>query len=88
MRLTVNVDCTPEEARAFLGLPDVTHLNAMLVDRVASSAENNLDLVDPRELIKAWTSLGGMMREQFLAAMTTAVGGVQVEREPEKAGRK
>ena len=23
MKITVDVDCTPEEARAFLGLPDV-----------------------------------------------------------------
>lgn len=75
MRVTVNVDCSPEEARAFLGLPDVTGLNEMLVARVAAQAESNLDLIDPSELIKAWTSLGGMMREQFLAAMTAAVGG-------------
>lgn len=75
MRVTVNVECSPDEARAFLGLPDVTGLNEMLVARVTAQAESNLDLVDPSELIKTWTSFGGMMREQFLAAMTAAVGG-------------
>jgi hypothetical protein len=88
MRLTVNVDCTPEEARAFLGLPDVSKLNEMLVDRVVATAEGNLDLIDPSELIRAWTSLGGIMREQFLAAMTSAVTGVATAPEPTKTGRK
>ena len=31
MKFTVNVECTPEEARRFVGLPDVTPLNEMLV---------------------------------------------------------
>jgi hypothetical protein len=79
MRLTMNVDCTPEEARAFLGLPDVSQLNELLVSRVAAQAETNLDLVDPKELIAAWTSFGGMMREQFLAAMTAAASGAAGE---------
>jgi hypothetical protein len=89
MRVTVNVDCTPEEARAFLGLPDVSKLNELLVDRVAAQAESNLDLVDPRELMNAWTSLGGMMREQFLSAMTAAVGGAPAQADkPPRGTRK
>ena len=31
MRLTINVDLTPEEARAFFGMPDVAPLNEMIV---------------------------------------------------------
>ena len=34
MKLKIEVDCTPEEARTFLGLPDVTGLNAHLVDEM------------------------------------------------------
>ena len=34
MKVTVNVDCTPEEARAFLGLPNVEPLNAALVNQM------------------------------------------------------
>ena len=75
MRVTVNVDCSPEEARTFLGLPDVTGLNALMVDRVASQAEANFDAMDPTELMKSWMSFGGMMREQFLTAMTGAAMG-------------
>ena len=31
MKITVNVDCTPEEARSFLGLPDVQPLQAAVM---------------------------------------------------------
>ena len=31
MKLNVEIDCTPAEARAFLGLPDVSSLNEHLV---------------------------------------------------------
>ena len=30
MKFTINVDCTPEEARAFFGLPDVSAVNEMI----------------------------------------------------------
>lgn len=72
MRLTMNVDCTPEEARSFLGLPDISELNAMMVERVKTKAEDNLDLLDPNEMMKGWMNFGGMMQEQFAAAMTNA----------------
>ena len=29
MKVTVDVDCTPEEARRFLGLPDLTPVHAV-----------------------------------------------------------
>ena len=32
MKMTVEVDCTPEEARRFLGLPDVAPLHAAMND--------------------------------------------------------
>ena len=32
MKVNVEVDCTPEEARRFLGLPDVSKANEAYVD--------------------------------------------------------
>lgn len=72
MKLTMNVECTPEEARAFLGLPDVGPINALLVEETRKRVEANLELVDPTTLIKNWTAFGGMMADQFMTAMTTA----------------
>ena len=39
MKFTVNVECTPEEARAFMGLPDVQPMQeAMMQDFRNASA--------------------------------------------------
>jgi len=32
MKVTVDVDCTPEEARRFLGLPDLTPVHDLYLD--------------------------------------------------------
>jgi len=37
MKITIEVDCTPEEARAFMGLPDVSEANAIYVDNVSKA---------------------------------------------------
>ena len=34
MKVTVDVDCTPEEARRFLGLPDLTPVHQAYVERM------------------------------------------------------
>jgi hypothetical protein len=46
MKVTVNIDCTPEEARAFFGLPDVQPLQERL--------SANLKAMDPETMIKTW----------------------------------
>ncbi|MBI1403942.1 MAG: hypothetical protein GC147_12110 [Porphyrobacter sp.] len=35
--MTIEVDCTPEEARSFLGLPDVSAANSVYVDNIAKA---------------------------------------------------
>lgn len=37
MKVNVEIDCTPEEARRFLGLPDVTQANQVYVDALAKA---------------------------------------------------
>lgn len=37
MKMTIEIDCTPEEARRFMGLPDVEKANAAYVDAVSSA---------------------------------------------------
>lgn len=39
MKVTVEVDCTPEEARRFLGLPDVSKANDVYVDTIAKAMQ-------------------------------------------------
>lgn len=45
MKMHIEIECTPEEARRFLGLPDVSKANDVYVDAVAKAMQgvNSLD---------------------------------------------
>jgi hypothetical protein len=73
MKMNIEIDCTPAEARAFLGLPDVTALNDHLVDEMKSRMEANMSAMQPDELMKSWTSFGLSAQDQFRRLMEAAV---------------
>lgn len=37
MKVQIEIDCTPEEARTFMGLPDVSKANGIYVDTMAKA---------------------------------------------------
>ena len=74
MKMTMEVDCTPEEARAFLGLPDVSPLNDHLVSEMQKRIDQNINALQPDELMKSWMAFGGQATEQFRKLMTAAAG--------------
>ena len=72
MKLSMQVDCTPKEARAFLGLPDVEGLNAQMVKEMKARMDANIAMAAPDELMKNWMAFGGQASEQFMKLMTAA----------------
>lgn len=70
MKVKIEAECTPEEARAFLGLPDVTVLNDHLVDEMKTRMEANIAAMQPDELMKTWTSFGLQAQDQFRQLMS------------------
>ncbi|MFC0633705.1 DUF6489 family protein [Brevundimonas balnearis] len=75
MNIKVEIDCTPVEARAFLGLPDVTPLNEHLVAEMQRRMAENMQAMQPEELMKTWTSFGVQAQDQFRRLMEAAVSG-------------
>jgi hypothetical protein len=75
MKVKFEIDCTPEEARAFLGLPDVTPLNEHMVSEMTKRLDANIAMLQPEEMLKAWTGFGLNAQEQFRQLMTAAAGG-------------
>jgi hypothetical protein len=69
MKMTVEVDCTPEEARRFMGLPDVSALNEALVAEMQTRMSNNMQALSPDELMKNWMAFGTGAQEQFRKLM-------------------
>ncbi|HZL00104.1 MAG TPA: DUF6489 family protein [Caulobacteraceae bacterium] len=75
MKINLEVECTPEEARASLGLPDVRGLNEHMVAEMKSRMDANMAMVAPEELMKSWMTFGGQASEQFLKLMSAAARG-------------
>ena len=72
MKMTIEVDCSPEEARRFLGLPDVSALNEHLVSEMSKRIDANMSLLNPEEFMKNWMSFGTGAQEQFRKFMEAA----------------
>ena len=74
MKLKLDIDCTPEEARAFFGLPDVKPLHEALLPEVEERLRSILKAMDPEAMLKTWlpATLKGFeqLQEMFFAQMT------------------
>lgn len=73
MKVTFDIDCTPEEARRFLGLPDVAALQERMMAEMEKRMLDSLQTLDPETFIKTWMPLGleswGEMQKFFWAQM-------------------
>ena len=72
MKITMNVDCTPEEARAFLGLPDLKPMQDELMQEIRNRSMAGIAAMDPAEMLRAWMpAMTGLEQMQdFFAKMT------------------
>ncbi len=81
MKITIEVDCTPEQARAFLGLPDVAPMQAAVMEELGKRMSAGLEAMDPEALMKTWMPLGLQGLEQaqkmFWSQMSEAAGGAK-----------
>ncbi len=70
MKINVEVDCTPDEARAFLGLPDVRPMQERLLAEMQERMSASLRAVDPQEVMKLWLNPNLEGFAQMFEAMT------------------
>jgi hypothetical protein len=75
MNVKIEIDCTPKEARAFLGLPDVEPLNSHLVEEMTRRLDANIAMLQPEELMKTWTAFGLQAQDHFQKLMAAAASG-------------
>lgn len=79
MKVTVDIDCTPEEARAFLGLPDVGPMQQALLKDLEDRMRANLAAMEPEAMLKTWlpASIEGFetLQRAFWQGMTGSKGG-------------
>jgi hypothetical protein len=75
MKVTIEVDCTPEEARRFLGLPDVVAMQQTLMEKLQQRLVSAVDATTPEALLKAWVPMAPDQMQQAFAKLFGAFGG-------------
>jgi Tfp pilus assembly PilM family ATPase len=73
MKISIDIDCTPQEARAFLGLPHIEPMQDALVAQMQERLAQYLAATEPEALISAWLPGGikglAQLQEQFWKQM-------------------
>ena len=90
MKIKIDIDCTPQEVRAFFGLPHVEPMQDALLAKVQERLTEHLEARDPEALLKLWFPGGlqelGQMQEtlwrQFLGGLAPASSGRGKPKEP------
>lgn len=72
MKVNIEIDCSPAEARAFLGLPDVKALNEHLTGEMVRRMDANMESLEPDALMRQWSAYGGQMTDTFMNLMRQA----------------
>ncbi|MGQ0663438.1 MAG: DUF6489 family protein [Pseudomonadota bacterium] len=77
MKVRIDIDCTPEEARAFFGLPDVKPMQEAAMAEVTARLKEALGAIDPETMIKTWLpgSIEGWERMQKMFWGQAGMGG-------------
>jgi hypothetical protein len=75
MKVTVDVDCTPEEARRFLGLPDLTPVHEAYIEKMKAAVTDGPNTEMFGDMMKTWGPMneaGMNMWSQMLEQMGKA----------------
>ena len=79
MKVNVTIDCTPEEARTFFGLPDLKPMQERMMAEVEQRMRNGLASMEPEAVFKTWlpATVQGMeqVQQMFWSQMSNIAGG-------------
>ena len=83
MKVNVEVDCTPLEARQFFGLPDVQAMQTAVMEKLQNQMLANIEKVSPEALMQSWFTFDPKLAERF-GEMFVALAGLGGSRKPDK----
>ena len=79
MKVNLEIDCTPLEARQFFGLPDLQPMQTAVMDKLQKQMLANIEKVSPEALIQSWFTFDPKIAERFQDMLVTmaSLGGVR-----------
>ena len=78
MKVNIEIDCTPEEARSFMGLPDVSEANSVYVENITKAMQGVSSPDQLQQYAAALAPMGQMgmkMFQSFMEGGMRAAGG-------------
>ena len=79
MKVNVEIDSPPLEARQFYGLPDVQPMQTAVMEKLQNQMMENIQKVSPEALMQSWLSFDPKIAERFgdMFAAMTGLGGTR-----------
>jgi hypothetical protein len=74
MKINVEIDCTPLEARQFFGLPDVQPMQTAVMEHLQKQMISNIEKVSPEALLQSWFTFDPKLAERFSDMFVTMAG--------------
>jgi Family of unknown function (DUF6489) len=74
MKFNIEVDCTPLEARQFIGLPDVQPMQKAVMDKLQAQLMSNIEKVSPEALMQSWFTFDPKIADRFRDMFVTMSG--------------
>ena len=74
MKVTINIDCTPLEARQFMGLPDVQPMQAAVLAEMEKRLIAETAKFSPDGFMRAWFSEGQQSADWFRDMFKNVLG--------------
>jgi hypothetical protein len=72
MKVHIEIDCSPEEARRFMGLPDVDKANKVYVDTIAQAMKGVSNVDQLQDYAKQLAPMGQLGLKVFQSFMEGA----------------
>lgn len=87
MKVHIEIDCTPEEARTFMGLPDVGKANEVYVDLMAKAMKGVGSVDKLQEYANQVAPMGQIGMKLFQNFMEGAAGAAKPPGTGSKGGK-
>jgi hypothetical protein len=74
MKVNIEIECTPDEARTFMGLPDVKPMQAAVMAKLEAQMLEGISALAPESVLKSWFGMmpaSEQMRDAFMGLMKT-----------------
>ena len=75
MKVTIEIDCTPDEARAFMGLPDVKPMQEAVLASLQQQVVRAAESFAPDAMLKHWFTtvpqMSTQMQDMFTRLLAT-----------------